>query len=48
MVPLVLEHVGLEVRLMAVEQSSLPGRVPKSTVLVVVPPLAQLLTIFTV
>jgi hypothetical protein len=48
MVPLVLLQVEVAVRLMAAAQSSLPGMVPKSMVLVVVPPLAQLLTMFTV
>jgi hypothetical protein len=33
---------------MAAEHSSLPGIVPKSAVLVVVPPPVQLLTMFTV
>jgi hypothetical protein len=47
-VPLVLTQELLTVRPTAAAQSSLPGMVPKSMVLVVVPPLAQLLTMFTV
>jgi hypothetical protein len=48
MVPLVLMQVELVARFTAAVQSSLPGIVPKSTVLVVVPPFVQSLTIFTV